>query len=284
MASSKVRTLEDVPIRYVDTGKVSADAVNIKTELSNNMDAEVSEGNLSYLTDFLVNKYGLEKMAVWSTLSFYQGEDLSSSDIREISYRIAGNLPRLKKGEAIPPWDRQLEEEWVVVRIRDSKSPVQIRKDGTQGFSLQMFAYNGWSAGHTFWVNFHMGTAPMVGNWIGLPKKRITWFDPPDLVGMYAYVLLRVQEDGQKPAFRRVHITSGLAKENKELLERRLDYDSCPNGFKPSRYTDCNQCHCGYDSWSPPFCKYALKPKGSNPDESHQTNQLNDSPVQKAGV
>jgi hypothetical protein len=55
--------------------------------------------------------------AISDSIKNILGVELSEKLAEDLAWRLAGNLPRLKKGIPVPVWTRQLEEEWAPIRV-----------------------------------------------------------------------------------------------------------------------------------------------------------------------
>jgi hypothetical protein len=183
---------------------------------------------------------------VYDSVQELAGEKLTARKLWETSYRLAANLPRLRKNTPVPMWTMQRDIEWVpaqVVRAKRSRSRGRAAKPGFN-FTFQILAGTAcpmttnkfWTDGFCWKlvreeVGFSKRTRPPKS---GTPVERM-FSHPKELVGLRMMILLHPEE------------STSLLKFNHELMDKRdrlkPGYE-CPAGFGPD--VRCFQCYAGF--------------------------------------
>jgi hypothetical protein len=196
---------------------------------------------------------------IFDSLRHLGGTVLTDPIIRQESWRLAGNIHRLKQHYPAPPWMKQEFDEWVPVQVIDCKvkRTIRIKKIGGEftarilgGTSTGLLAHFFWT--HGFCGNFsrHVGFTPP---WKSLPFKKCEEF-----VGLRFYGLCESSRPGQEirrvPHFHHVKDNPTLTNYNKGVLRKRARMEGfkCPFNYKHP----CYRCHVGYRD-----CPVALHPE-----------------------
>mgnify|MGYP006921299420 CR=1 FL=1 len=213
------------------------------------------------------------------------GRPFSREQAKDVAWRIAGNLDRLKgkRGIAprpVPPWTGQCEKEWVLAEVIGSSrglrkfKPKQtgphLKADGLvhkHGAELTFRIMSGPPAGKQvtkFWsfdmcaaMKVHFGfdrfdRAKYNSNHTGISHP---YQDSTELFGMRIQVLLDPAKcTPDLVHFDEVYGTSSTIGWNRTLMEKRqrVDY-KCPKKFSDS--LDCYRCHIGRNE-----CEVAVRP------------------------
>ena len=190
---------------------------------------------------------GTDASVVAATLQPYAGTYLSYATCRDIAWRIAGNVSRLRDNEPVLTWTIQRDYEWVPVQIRSFES-VLIKNKHKCMYTMKVLAgspctmtiNDTWSRKFVGYVGRRIGfTAP----WNKGPLKH-----PAELVNLRLIVYLdpTLSRPGQ-PRFKQLECPSGMLKWNKQLIGKRNWWLNkqpwyCPQGFQHR----CYECHVGY--------------------------------------
>lgn len=212
------------------------------------------------------------------------GRELTSEAAEEFAWRVAGNLHRLRRGLPVPPWDGQVEPEWVPMeivsvlkrrRVFKAKKPEHAAKAGEDGLVRQRGVrivarvLAGLSAGvyyRRFWSNEYcelVKRALGFDRWDRAKYSRVVsrrharpYSDPRQFFGMRLYGLVRPElcRPGELYCDPLKATAPGVA-HNRALTSLRLreGYD-CPLGYELD-VVECHLCHAGVQS-----CKAACHP------------------------
>ena len=184
------------------------------------------------------------------------GKVLTKQDLRDLSWRLAGNLSRLRDGVVVPPWTHQHEYEWAPVQIieyhkyTDQKSrPCALyRMRYLAGTPCPLIIQTTWPTGFCKLLSSRAGfTAP----W-----REYPFIHNSELVNMRFMVLLDPDRCTRgQPNFKDIGCTSSMRDWNRRIIQRRNrrkgeDEWPCPRGYDhpcymcPVGYHDCTAgCH-----------------------------------------
>jgi hypothetical protein len=179
------------------------------------------------------------------------GKELTQRRLGAFALRIAANVGRLRRGEVVLPWVRQVEDEWAPVEVLRCW-PGRNRR-GDQGSYFRFLVLAGTPAG---FVPVRFWTQPQcsyIGTELGFSHKKWPLLHPSYLVRLRFSALFEPHLSVDHPGFHRVRLTPGLARYNRPLLEGRFARDpGCP----PRGYAHaCHVCWLGYAS-----CPLAVHP------------------------
>jgi hypothetical protein len=173
------------------------------------------------------------------------GKELTKRRINAFALRIAANVQRLRRGEVVLPWTRQIEEEWAPVEIlrcwpgRNSKGEI--------GSFFQFLVLAGTPVGFgmvRFWTQRQCGYVGMELGFSG--RKNRPLLHPAYMVRLRFLALFEPKLSPERPGFHKVRLTTGLAKYNEPLMRDRFSREP---GCKPRGYEHaCHVCWLGYGS------------------------------------
>lgn len=196
---------------------------------------------------------------VYDSVQELAGEKLTARKLWDTSFRLAANLPRLRRNTPVPMWTMQRDIEWVpvqAVKAKRAKSKGRAAKKGFN-FTFQILAGTAcplrtnkfWTDGFCWKlvreeVGFVKRTRPPKS---GNPVERM-FSSPRELVGLRLMALLHPDESTTaQPGFDKIDITPSLLKYNHEVMDKRdrlkPGYD-CPKGF--GLEVECHRCYAGY--------------------------------------
>lgn len=196
---------------------------------------------------------------VFDSVQDLAGEKLSTLKLWSTAYRLAANLPRLRRNTPVPTWTVQRDIEWVpaqIVSAKRGRTNSRFRKPGHR-FKFQILAGTACpNTATTFWTDSFVWA--MVRDVVGfskrtrLPKSGApllrSFQNPRELVGMRLMVLLHPDHsDSVQPGFEKIDISPALLKYNHELMDKRDRIKpgyNCPKRFGPE--VACHRCYAGY--------------------------------------
>ena len=219
--------------------------------------ADLSVEDYAELVDCLegVLPSGISRPAIYDSLLHLVGRTLTSEELPKIAWRLAGNLSRLRRHEAVPAWTTQTSLEWVPAQIVESLLGRDYKQTLGSTFSFRILA--GTSAGlivSKFWTARYCG---FLSGSMGFTRSygKYPYSDLIELVGLRLYLLCDPEHSGNRPGFNSVRVTPSLEDFNKDKIKIRLrDGFDCPKNFPIIRV--CRKCPVGYDE-----CPAAVHPR-----------------------
>jgi hypothetical protein len=190
--------------------------------------------------------------ALWESILPHAGQVLTLEKLKEIAWRIAGNLPRLKEGKYATPWTSQSEQEWMPMQIvasslgRDyfDKLGATFQFRVLAGTACPLLIEKFWTRPFCGYLASDMGFSK--------PWGKYPFRDTCQFVGTRLYGQFTPETCEGAPMFEVISIPSAFKKANQELLKQRARIGfECPHGFTHA----CRNCHVGYDQ-----CPAAVHP------------------------
>lgn len=170
---------------------------------------------------------------------------LSSGEIKELAWRLAGNLDTLRKGEPVTAWHDQPLDAWVPLQIR--KMQKFRRKDGKAGYWVEAIALAGppvLQVVSTFWSSAVVG---IISRKVGFSRYQGTYqlHDATDLVNTRMLGYIESHRSRDQLSFYQVECPAAMVAWNrKNVLKLRCRVGAdCPMRFRHH----CFQCAMGYD-------------------------------------
>lgn len=208
----------------------------------------------------------VNKGTLFDSLRYLAGMKLTPEVIDTVSWRLAGNLPRLKtQSVPIGPWNRQAYKEWVPAQISEAKH--QRDERGRVGWTVWFKIVAGTSCPMTIeqhWSKkFCAHAAKCMGFSLRRPSIRSNQFisgkylHPSEIVSMRLLLLIDPDLCDSEPGFKEISVTPSLLRWNKTQLKFRDRISKkyrCPEGYPAS--TLCYRCPVGYDR-----CRAATHPR-----------------------
>lgn len=234
------------------------------------MAGEVLEAVCGLIKSQLVGVFNTD--AIRASLIDVYGKQLTPKMALEISWRMAGNVPQLKMGKSVPPWQRQIEDEWVPAQIikaeytRRKVVNAEKRVVNSQGVWVGFRILAGSSAGmtcHRYWsdkfcafVSHEFGYS----KWRSRPQK---WPDnkpflpfehATQMYGFRLHLLFTPKSCADnKLAYEQIRITKSMQEYNRSLMTKRTRFlFQCPMQYSHP----CHKCPVGRDR-----CVAACHPK-----------------------
>jgi hypothetical protein len=184
------------------------------------------------------------------------GRPLTLPSLATEAWRLAGNLERLREYHAVPPWNRQVADEYVPCQVlgvtmeeRERRRFAELTLQVLAGTPAGLQLKKTWSSKFVALLSKSLGFAP---SWTG----SLYFTTPLQLPGLQFYVLLEQRLCGAGPDFeklwthersRRIRPASCLV-HNRQLLalrERTTSRYPCVAGLAPN--IPCYRCYAGLD-------------------------------------
>lgn len=205
--------------------------------------------------------------AVYASLQAFAGQELTPKMGDEAAWRLAGNLPRLKKGTPVYPWKGQIEAESVPMVIERVNLATRILKrdskeEHVRGAWVTFFILGGLPAGRRVTRFWSWKYAKSVKSLIGFSKwdrslytddrtrlrTNFPLVDMRQLVQMRIFAGIEADLDpaGPKLIGDEVRATPSMIEHNHVLFRRRLRQDGfeCPMAWD----RECYRCPKGYET------------------------------------
>ena len=177
------------------------------------------------------------------------GKQLTRELIYNLTWRLAGNITKLKNNTIVGPFTTQTELEWCPIKI--VKAVHTRGYDGKDGYMYSYRVLAGSPASMKFTTFWSTKYAKFIARSIGFKKTRKVHYKfahGSELVHMELYVLFDPalsKED--RPGFYHFHVPSGSKNRNLELLKHRYRLYECPLNLTMLEQP-CYSCPQGYDS------------------------------------
>jgi hypothetical protein len=218
------------------------------------------------LVDFLVKLIGrVDRDSVWKSLMGYAGVVITNAHINEISWRIAGNVARLRRGVVVPVWSSLIAAEWAPVQVQHVYRyliPDRDKKKSSDRWAatLNLFVLGGYAAGHSFDKFMTEAACRFVRTELGFSrfadrprmidsvrKKSYPMSSSLEFTRMRFMVNLQPKLCVNGINFDQVKGSSSAKAWNRELMKKRQrEGFSCPFRF-PLATNPCYRCYKGLD-------------------------------------
>lgn len=186
----------------------------------------------------------VHRQAVFESVRHLAGTILTDESLKDVTWRLAGNIDKLRRGEAVPPWSVQLVPEWMPVQITAIESGQTSTGKSGAFVNLRVLAGSACpTRTGTFWTK---SLCRGIGRQAGFTSAKGDFpLQHSDcLVNMRLWIL--VEPERCRPGqlgFWEVGCSGGLRKWNREILKKRFRMGwECPMNYK--HY--CHNCHVGY--------------------------------------
>ena len=209
---------------------------------------------------------GVRRDVVYESMRVYAGIPLLDKQLKDLAWRLAGNLGRLKEGKPVYPWSTLPEDEWVPVQVRSvHKYRYRWKNDaknfGRHGAAYKLLVLGGYPAGHEFEKEMSDGTTFFHRVDLGMdkygndptdiyhePKERYPLVDVTELTSMRFMVWLTGKLCIPEFNFDTLQCPASMRKWNRDLTKRRNRKNfNCPFGYQLPEHP-CYKCAKGYST------------------------------------
>lgn len=209
------------------------------------------------------------------------GRTLTSADLEELCWRIAGNLSELVEGRPILSWTGHVNrEEWVPLQVIDAqRSAVRTRRGMAGGTQFRVQALAGSPCPHVFEIFWSHRSVAVLASRLGFNlrdvEKPYAYSHPGQLVGCRFYALFSTAARNHA-LFSEVSPAKNTAAiwtwNRKVIAAREPARRKCPRGYPTSR--PCFRCHLGTDqcplathavTYVKKFCTHCARESWFNP-------------------
>lgn len=188
----------------------------------------------------------LDETVLFESLRYLAGRPLETPEAMTVSWRLAGNLKRLRGGTPVVPWASQVANEWVPMQILK----ISLGKTGTVtqriGYLVDLRILAGSACPLRVTAFWSRELAGMLSRRIGFSgaygKYRYT--GPADLTNLRLIGLLEPERCKQhRPGFHEMKVPPSFVDYNrKNVLRMRCRVDPCPRDYTHP----CSRCSVGY--------------------------------------
>ena len=189
---------------------------------------------------------GATRDAIFESVRYLAGRQLTHVSAYQLAWRLAGNLPRLREGHPVGPWSVQHEDEWVPVQVLRCFPARDNRDRLGNEFSFRVLA--GSSCPMRIRAFWKKRVVRFVAARVGFSQP---WGDYPfhkaeQLVGLRFLALVEVAKSRSLPEFHEIECPQSLIDWNRKNVLRlrlRVGGEKCPQGWRH----ECHRCAVGYE-------------------------------------
>lgn len=194
----------------------------------------------------------VSKDAVFESVRLLAGTIFDHRTAASFAWRLGGNLHTLIAGNAVAPWTRQIQDEWVPLQI-DYLVPYTNTKKKKPGYIFNCVVMAGSSCPLKFSQFVSKPACYAVARASGFTSRRgkIPFVYPEYLTKMVFYALIDAQRSEERPYFTKVRASSSAISHNRQILDIRYRVEPCPRSFSH----ECRNCVLGYNE-----CPAAIRP------------------------
>ncbi len=184
--------------------------------------------------------------AVFESVRYLAGKELTANEALRLAWRLAGNMPRLREGQAVGPWSAQPVNEWVPLQVLRAVPGRNSRDHRGTELSLRVLAGSPcpmrinafWKRKAIRFVAYRVGFSRWRDGTYPFQKAQ-------QLVGLRFMGLIEAERSRTRPEFHELECPQSYVNWNRnEVLRLRLRVDqNCPNGWVHA----CHNCVVGYD-------------------------------------
>lgn len=189
--------------------------------------------------------------ALYESIRVLAGMPLTQRAAKELSWRLAGNVDRLNRGERVLAWTRQVSDETVPVRVERIR-PEKRRND--QGFVLYLRVLAGTPCPLVFPVFFSRRSCATISKPLGFsaPWGQYPYSTPWHYMGLMFFVDIDAARSNENIVVGSVSNTDSLLLENRSKIAVRTRARPCPRGYSH----ECVKCWIGFNE-----CPAAIWPQ-----------------------
>jgi hypothetical protein len=189
---------------------------------------------------------GIARDTVFESIRYLAGQQLGSAEGLRLAWRLAGNLDRLREGQAVLPWANQARDEWVplqFLRSLPSRNNYDVR-----GITYTLRVLAGTSCPMRVTVFWKKQIVRMAASKVGFsqPWGKYPFHRSSELVGLRMMGLVVAARSQSQPAVYNFDCPDSMVQWNREhvLYQRfRAKGHPCPQNWSHP----CHRCVVGYD-------------------------------------
>ena len=192
--------------------------------------------------------WNLSFEAVYSSLGYLAGQEITDKNFDAAVWRLLGNLERLKRYEPVYPWSSQDKPEWMPVQVLFIDRQVSHRGDPGGDFGLQILAGSACPMViRKFWTRKFVS---VLSRRLGFSKPwhAYPFRDVLELTNLRFQILVTPELSSKGPGFEEVQVSNPQVTWNRRYLRlrhRQAGHFDCPRGYPISQ--PCWSCHVGLD-------------------------------------
>ena len=189
--------------------------------------------------------------AVFDSIRALAGIKITKHIAADLAWRLAGNIERLKDGQPVLPWTRQLEDELVPVNVEHVRP---YKRKNTPGYMFDCRALAGSPCPMSFMQFFSNNSCRAIAQTLGFsaPWGAYPYTTAMHFVNLLFFAHVEAAKSRELPFFAKVSVSSSMFKENRARIEVRTRARPCPDQYEHS----CVHCWLGYDQ-----CEFATHPR-----------------------
>jgi hypothetical protein len=173
------------------------------------------------------------------------GQTLTESLLFTTAWRLAGNLPLLRRGTVVPVWCAQRRSEWLPLEILRCVPARDHR--GVPGTQVTFQVLAGTAASLTTTRFWSQQLCKFVARKLGFTsrfrvKRVMPYSNPLQLVRLRLYGLFTPETCKDRLSFQQLKVTNTQVTHNQAILQVRFRYAACPRNYTHP----CHQCAHGY--------------------------------------
>lgn len=240
--------------------------VHLETALREAFAGEELFGRLDELVDVTASAlrinpwkpFIISRTALVKSLQYLVGTKMRDSDFTDTAYRLAGNIPKLRRGQAVLPWTAQRTLEWVPLQITAVRPDIRYKDIANRctfrvlaGSPAGLLATQWWSQRRCYWLARHFGFSRRIGknDKLTSPPPKFPYTAPTEFVTLRLYGLVTPERSEREPGFDALAFPKSVWPWNREQLKYRRrtagpEY-ACPLNFPLMLL--CADCPIGFE-------------------------------------
>jgi hypothetical protein len=204
----------------------------------------------------------IDPKTIAQSLFYLFEQKLTEEQLTQAAHLIAGNVPLLKRGQTVRPWQTQTRLEWVPAQIVSVRLTRQYDSFGAILFFKYLAGTPCTEVTSQFWS---WKKLKFFANKFGFnryskhPYKYDILTTPEQLVLFRLEALVEPELSKEKPNFKKFRFPSAAVAFNRKLIKYRSRVDfTCPFNFNLEH--SCTDCSIGYQKTNTQSCTVACHP------------------------
>ncbi len=200
---------------------------------------------------------GIELSTIFSSIQLFAGSQITQPILKDLAWRLAGNIDSLKEGRVLKSWTVSAEPEWVPVQITSAKY-IRKKKDlydkGVPAYLYKMTILAGSPCTLTMTRAWTVKACRLYARELGFTSNNgnFPYSNPQEFVSLrFMAEITKERCRDNQPGFDRIKVTSALKNWNRSIMRMRMrDTFTCPENYE----IPCYLCWHGYNS-CPAACR-----------------------------